>query len=278
MSDLTHFQEIVAMALDLDDEQASRIQKGWPQTEEALRKTLRQWKIISGSSVKGYELLSAVGVIWRHKPTDLAEVEGRPILYHPIDGTPIPENSPLDGLDWQMLAFFRWSYQKGYLSWSDEVAIVREAKQAGAIEALPSDRFYAKSMLPRGIGGAIDWSALSLARAKSFVTAGVQSTLTKPLVEPVYYDDNSLVGILASIPSLGDRDTRTFLLKGLPAGPVSAIRRSPAPGTDLANIVEACEGFGELSNGQMAVNVIIQNAKRLVRGTTLETKLTMHEV
>jgi hypothetical protein len=122
------------MALDLDDPEAAKVQNGWPETEEILRQVLRQWKAISGSSVKGYELLSAIGEIWRHKPVDQAKSEGREILYHPVSGSPIPENSPLDGLPWQMLAFLHWSIGNNTLTWTDDVSMSREIKAAGGIE------------------------------------------------------------------------------------------------------------------------------------------------
>lgn len=278
---LTHFQEIVAMALDIEDKRAIKVQKAWPETEEALRKVLRQWKTISGSSIKGYELLSAIGEIWRHRPDDLAETEGREILYHPVDGSPIPENSPLDGLGWQMLAFLRWCIESDTLRWTDDVSMSREIKKAGDIELLPHDRFYAKNSLPYAGDGNIDWSQLDLARAKAFVTTEKQSGYSGLVVvaAPISYpDEDSLEGVLASIPSLSNPGARDLLLRGLPHGPVGAISRNSAPGTDLANIVSAAEGFGKLSNGQFAINVVIKNALRLVEGTQLAAKLRAFEI
>jgi hypothetical protein len=119
---------------------------------------------------------------------------------------------------------------------------------------------------------------LKLAQAKAFVTIGKQSDLFDFQSDSPIYDENTLEGVLLSIPALASQGTRELLLRGLPPGPVGAIRRSSAPSTDLANIVRSAEGFGQLSSGQMAINVLIKNAKRLVRGTTLETKLTAFEV
>lgn len=279
MTKLTHFQEIVAMALDIDDQQAAKVQKAWPETEDELRKILRQWKAITRSSIKGYELLSAIGEIWRCRPDDLAETEGRSILYHPVNGNPIPKNSPLDGLSWEMLAFLHWSIQKGTLNWIDDVIMSREIKEAGDIEALPADRYYGKNSLPRTIDGDIDWSELALAQAKAFVTTGKQAVPSDFGPEPIsYYDEDSLEGVLASIPALSNQGTRNLLLRGLPPGPVGAISRSSAPSTDLANIIEAAKGFGKLSNGQMGINVVIKNAIRFVKDTKLEAKLKAFEV
>lgn len=273
--ELTHFQEIVAMALDLPDTDAAKVTRAWPKTEEALRKALRQWKVVTGSKVKGHDLLSICGEVWRHKPIGLSEAEGREILYHPLDGDPIPEGAPLDGLSWEMLAFLRWSLQNGYLRFSDEVTIAREIKETGCIiEALPADRFYAKGMLPRVPGGNIDWSDVALAQAKAAVTTGKQNAgLSAGSKLPVYYDDTSLRGVLASIPALQDEAARSHLLRGLPDGACGAIRRSTAPATDLANIVEAVEGFGLLSDGRIATDVVIDNALRLVRGTVKTQRL-----
>ncbi len=276
MTNLTHFQEIAGLALDVSDEEATKIQKSWPATEEDLRKSLRQWKAITNSQIKGFELLSACREIWRYKPADLAEIEGREILYHPVDGDPIPERAPLDGLSWEMLAFLRWAFQEGHLRWTDEVTIAREIKKSGnVITELPSDRFYAKAMLPRTPDGSIDWSDVNLAQAKASVVTGKQSPPSLAESEkPVYHDESTLEGVLASISALiGSQDARNHLLRGLPPGPCGAIRRSPAPGPDLYNIVEAAEGFGRLANGRMAVNVVIDNAMRLVQGTQLGRKI-----
>lgn len=276
MTNLTHFQEIAGMALDIADEEAAKVQRAWPATENDLRKSLRQWKVLTSSKIKGFELLSVCTEVWRHKPEDLSETEGREILYHPIDGNSIPEGAPLDGLSWEMLAFLRWAIQAGHVRWTDEIMIAREIKEVGGlIDNLPADRFYAKSMLPRTTDGNIDWSDVGLAQAKTVVLTGQPSPplpSSEPM-NPVYHDENSLEGILASIPALGNQNARDHLLRGLPPAPCGAISRSTATSTDLANIVRAAEGFGELSNGRMATDVIIDNAKRLVRGTALERKL-----
>lgn len=275
MTNLTHFQEIAGMALDIADEEAAKVQRAWPATENDLRKSLRQWKVITNSQIKGFELLSVCAEVWKHKPEDLSETEGREILYHPIDGAPIPEGSPLDGLSWEMLAFLRWAIQAGHVRWTDEVMIVREIKEVGGfIDNLPTDRFYAKAMLPRVTDGNIDWSDVGLSQAKAFVLTGQPSPPLSPKpINPVYYDENSLEDVLASIPVLSNQITRDQLLRRLPPAPCGAISRSTATSTDLANIVRSAEGFGKLSNGKMAINIIIDNAKRLVRGTTLERKL-----
>jgi hypothetical protein len=275
MIKLTNFQEIAGMALDLPDNEAAKIQPGWPQTENDLRGVLRQWNTITGAGVPGLQLLSACKAIWGYKPDNEAEIQGRDILYHPIDGSAIQENSPLDGLTWEMLAFLHWANSNGHLPWNDEVTIVREIKEAGGIiEDLPSDRFYAKNILPCVADGNIDWSDVGLAQAKAMVTSGQQPKASfAQSSEPVYHDETTLQGVLSSIPALANNDARTHLLLGLPSGPCGSIRRNSAPATDINNIVVAVKGFGRLTDDRAAIDVLIDNAIRLVMGTTLAKKL-----
>lgn len=275
---LTNFQEIIAMALDLPDKAASRVQPNWPQDEGALRDCLRDCKNVLNLEIKGYELLAIVREIWRNRPADLEEIEGREILYHPVHGLPIYEGEALYDLDWEMLAFLRWATLAGHLKWTDEIAIAREIRGAGErIKDLPPDRFhYALISLPQLEADKIDWSNLGLAQAKDFVLNGPESLPVLP--EIPWSDTNSLEGVLISIPALSDRSARDFLLRGLPRGPVSVIGRSSAPGTDIANIVSAVEGFGQLADGRMAINVLIDNALRLVRGTQMEAKLLAFKI
>ncbi len=76
-----------------------------------------------------------------------------------------------------------------------------------------------------------------------------------------------LFEILSTIPALSNSDDRNQLLKGLPRGPVGAIRRSPASNTDLNNILEAAEGWGRVTSGEFALVVIAQNALPLAEET-----------
>jgi len=269
---LTHFQEIAGMALDLSDKEAQKIQQQWPVCQDELRQVLRQWKKITNSDVPGVQLLMACDAIWKQRPSDLAEVEGREILYHPINGQPIPSNHPLDGLPWEILAFLHWANRENLLPWTDEIAIAREINEAqGVIDNLPGDRFYAKNMLPRLPAGEIDWSDLSMAQAKRFVCQGGTSPINQDQ-EPVYVGDD-LIGLLSSIPALANEGTRNILLKGLPPRLIGYIRRNTAIRTDLYNIVEAAEGAGRLSNGKYGINVIIDNAIQFVAGTQFEDRL-----
>lgn len=270
---LTDFQEIIGTAFDLPDETAAQVQHDWPESEAALRKVLRQLKASRIIDVSGLDLLPACHEIWRYKPTELSAIQGREILYHPIDGAPIPEGASLDRLPWQMLAFLRWANQTGHLPWTDEVTIAREVKAAkGLIDDLPLDRFYTKNMLPRLADGTIDWSNVDLARAKEFVLKG--GLAPAAVDEPVYFADDDLVSVLASIPALQNYDTRTMLLRGLPSRPCGNIRRSSAPTADLANIVRSVEGFGKLTtNNRWGINVLIDNAIKLVSGTTMVRQL-----
>lgn len=269
MTELTHFQEIMGMALDIEDANAAKVQKNWPETEEDLRKSLRQWKRATSAEIKGFELLSIVSEVWKHRPAKIEDVQGRTVLYHPMDGSPIPEGSPMDGLNWEILAFLRWATQQGHLQWSDEITISREVKAVGGlIVDLPIDRFHMKNMLPKANGGAIDWSDVSLAQSKAFVLHG--DTTTEQNWQRVHpANEKTLAGALAQINALNNTDARTMLLRGLPAGSVGTISRNSAPGTDLYNIVAAAEGYGMLSNGKMAINVLIDNAMRMVGGTAL---------
>jgi hypothetical protein len=187
-------------------------------------------------------------------------------LYHPATGQVIEKNSLFDKVSWEILAFLRWSLMKNHLSWSDEVAIKRDIDQAnGNIDDLPADRFYAKYALVRHGDGAIDWSDLELAQAKAFVLQGLDKIEgeVKPN-NPVYIDNSSLEGVLAGLPALHDEAGRNMLLRGFPNHPYS---------TDLYNIVVAVEGWGKLSNGKMAINVLIENALHFCRGTQKEHEL-----
>ncbi len=202
---------------------------------------------------------------------DLALVEGRKILYHPLTGAAIPEGAPLDNIPLEMLGFLRWATKGGWLQWVDEVTIAREVHEAGSVIAnLPGDRFYIKNALPRTPDGEIDWSDVALAQAKAFVQNGSETpSLSTPItpMAPIYFNEDTLERVLASIPALASENTRNMLLRGLPPGPVGAIRRTSAPWTDIANIVEAVQGFGRLTTGHMAIDVLIDNAMRLVGGT-----------
>jgi hypothetical protein len=71
MTELTHFQEIAGMALDISDDQAAKIQREWPDTKDVLRQALWQWKKLTKSEIKGHELLEILFAIWKHRPTDL---------------------------------------------------------------------------------------------------------------------------------------------------------------------------------------------------------------
>ncbi len=275
MIELTDFQEIAAMSLEIEDNEAKKIQQGWPKTQRELRKLLRQWKIITSSNVKGHELLAICDAIWQQRPSNIAELEGREILYHPIEGTPIETNDPLYGLSIEMLAFLRWAYNRNFLKWTDEIAIAREVHQAKDIIAkLPPDRFYAKNLLPH-VGDEIDWRDIELAGARSFIQKGISSKLN--IIPEISHDFefgvNTLEGVLASISALSNQSTRNMLLKGLPPGPTGAIRRSSAPIVDIANIVQDVQGFGKLNNGQIGLNILIDNAIRFVKGTQLESLL-----
>jgi hypothetical protein len=268
---LTNFQKTVRLALDLSQEEAAKVQAAWPKTEDELQDILERYMDTSDTRISGLQILTALPLIWRRRPIDLAEAEGREILYHPITGQPIPVNHPLYGLSWEMLAFLHWANNQNHLPWIDEIAIAREINESqGVIADLPKDRFYAKNMLPRLFDGKIDWSEISLAQAKQFVHEGAISPTKSQ--EPVY-TGNDLVGTLCSIPALENQGTRNMLLNGLPRGPVGAINRSSAILTDLYNIVEMAEGAGRLTSGEYAINVIIENAIRLVRGTQFEDRL-----
>lgn len=268
MTKLTDFQEIVGLALDISDEQASQMKKAWPESERQLLNALKLWRTVTTAAISGLDLLQASSVIWERRPTDLATAEGRTILYHPVNGSPINEGAPLDGLPVEVLAFLKWSLDKRLLKWTDEVIIAREVKGAGSlIVELPDDRFYGKHSLPYTSGGKIDWSDLALAKAKDFVTNGPGETISTLSVSSTYIGDDTLEGILCSIPGLRDVGTRNRLLNGIPRGPAGCISRSSAYGIDIANLVEAVEGFGKLSNDKWAINILIENAMLMARGT-----------
>ena len=266
---LTHFQKTVKRALDLTDGTAGKIQPGWPASSDDLENVLFDWNDTLVKKVPGLQMMAAIPIVWSRKPADHSEAEGREVLYHPITGDLIEIGSVFDGLSWEVLAFLHWANRIGRLPWGDGIAIAREAKAAKSIDSLPVDRFAAVGVLPRDDSGGVDWTEPGLSLAKKFVTSG--RDLPSPN-EGMHFGED-LVGVLCSIPALTNEGTRTSLLRGLPRGPCGAIGRNSAPSTDLNNIVEAAKGFGRLSSGVLAINVIIDNAMRLVRGSALEVKL-----
>ncbi len=83
-----------------------------------------------------------------------------------------------------------------------------------------------------------------------------------------------LVGIFLSVPSLRDnKKNRGMLLKGLPSNPASLIPRDDAPMTDLNNIVNDVENWGQLDSGEWGLAVLIQNALRFTKGTRQDRDL-----
>lgn len=271
MIKLTDFQKVVGITLDIEDEQAAQVQRGWPNSERELLEALSQWKVVTGSEISGLDLITVCEVVWRKRPTDLSLAQGRTILYHPAEGTPIAENSPLDGVPLETLAFLKWSIDKGFLRWTDEVTIAREVKAADSVIAeLPGDRFYGKNSLPYTPGEEIDWSDLALAQAKDYVANGPRGGTSPGLgspATPLYLDETTLEGVLLSMTVLKDPMNRDRLLRDMPAGATGTISRSSAPLADIGNILAAVEGFGRLSDREWALNVLIDNAIGFVRGT-----------
>ncbi len=84
---------------------------------------------------------------------------------------------------------------------------------------------------------------------------------------------DELLKTLSRIPALQDSSARDHLLRGLPAGPATAIGRNSAPALDLENIVFAAEGWERLEVGERPLAVIARNALRLVQGTALGREL-----
>jgi endonuclease G len=88
--------------------------------------------------------------------------------------------------------------------------------------------------------------------------------------EPDYH--YKLLDALLDVPALNDPlagpANRTILLHRLPAGPVAAIPRYPAPMTDLNSIVTHAAGMGQLlDSGEWALAIVTRNASRFARGT-----------
>ncbi len=82
-----------------------------------------------------------------------------------------------------------------------------------------------------------------------------------------------LFEILSEMTTLRYGDNRNRLLRELPSEPIGAIPRNSAWQTDLYNILEAAEGWGELVSGELALVVIAQNALSLAEGTQPGRKL-----
>ena len=88
--------------------------------------------------------------------------------------------------------------------------------------------------------------------------------------EPAYHD--KLLDALLDVPAFNDPlagpANRAMLLHRLPAGPVAAIPRYPAPMTDLNSIVTHAAGMGQLlDSGEWALAIVTRNASRFARGT-----------
>src|SRR4051794_22721028 len=86
---------------------------------------------------------------------------------------------------------------------------------------------------------------------------------------PDYHD--KLLDALLAVPAFNDPlagpANRTVLLNRLPAGPVAAIPRYPAPMTDLNSIVAHAAGMGQLlDSGEWALAIVTRNALRFARG------------
>lgn len=267
---LTHFQKTVKRTLGLTESGAQTVQVDWPLTEKDLEDLLFEW---ADERVDSLRLMASVPIIWGRKPLDPSEAEGRDVLFHPVNGSAIGKQDYLYGISWEVLAFLRWALQKNLLIWTDDVTIAREVQHSD-IASLPRDRFHAKNKLPKS-DGLVDWSDLALAKAKAFITTGANdSAVPSSLGEnEAPYRKDDLVSVLLSIPALSDSDSRNHLLRGLPRVPASGIRRNTAPRADLNNIVEAARGWGEITNGAMAINVVIDNALRLVDGTAKASEL-----
>jgi|GEM_PF-5745713 len=69
-----------------------------------------------------------------------------------------------------------------------------------------------------------------------------------------------LLYVLGSIPVFDTPDGRQLLLKGMPASLVSQLARSSNKEVDLAKIVGGVEAWGTLSDGMLAIELLIQNA------------------
>jgi V8-like Glu-specific endopeptidase len=94
--------------------------------------------------------------------------------------------------------------------------------------------------------------------------------------DPDYHD--KLLDVLLDVTAFNDPlaglANRTMLLHRLPAGPVAAIPRYPAPITDLNSIVTHAAGMGQLlDSGEWALAIVTRNASRFARGTDAERAL-----
>lgn len=78
---------------------------------------------------------------------------------------------------------------------------------------------------------------------------------------------DNLLDILLQIPALSDQNNRDLLLRNLPPGPVSSIRRSSTFIADLNNIISAVEAWGQLNSGEWALVVLTKNALLFAKGT-----------
>ncbi len=85
-------------------------------------------------------------------------------------------------------------------------------------------------------------------------------------ISPEFADN--LRNILVEIYALQEYDNRSMLLRHLPLRPVTTIKRSTSPASDLNNIVAATESWGQLTySGAWALAVVARNALQFAEGT-----------
>jgi V8-like Glu-specific endopeptidase len=84
---------------------------------------------------------------------------------------------------------------------------------------------------------------------------------------------DELFHILLEMPALDKQNERDLLLRNLPQNPVLTINRSNTKMTDLNNILNAVDSWGQLDTGELAIVVLINNALLLAKGTQQEQAL-----
>jgi hypothetical protein len=84
---------------------------------------------------------------------------------------------------------------------------------------------------------------------------------------------DDLLDFLCRVPGLADPDSRGMLLSNIPRDLASTVDRHAARMQDLHAIIRHAEQGARLENGTQALEVVLENVRRLVAGLTLEQEL-----
>lgn len=85
---------------------------------------------------------------------------------------------------------------------------------------------------------------------------------------------DALIEVLCQIVALKERSSRDMLLRDLPSNPVSSMIRHDSPRQDITHIVDQASSWGRIeSKNELALIIVIDQARKLVKGTAQERQL-----